>query len=66
MNTERDELLERFAERTKMLLEAYCKTCVQCLHFDTSKELCTLAKPPARPPAKVIAFGCDAYDNVPF
>lgn len=41
--------------------------CVNCLHFNIDSELCKIAK--ARPPAKIIAFGCDSFediDKIPF
>lgn len=41
-------------------------TCVHCAHF-TEAETCALAN--QRPPARVIAFGCPAFDrraDVPF
>lgn len=42
------------------------RSCITCEHFDEPKELCIPAK--ARPPARVIALGCDSYiDNeIPF
>ncbi len=39
-------------------------TCVNCLHFDEPSEICALAQ--ARPPARVIAYGCPSFDNLPF
>lgn len=42
-------------------------TCVHCAYFDLQSEKCYLAQPPARPPAKVIAFGCASFTPiVPF
>ena len=39
--------------------------CVDCLHFDEKNETCT--KWNARPPARVIAFGCDNFEeDIPF
>lgn len=41
------------------------ETCLTCEHFDESTETCALAK--ARPPARVIAYGCPCYvPGVPF
>lgn len=41
--------------------------CLHCVHFNEGAELCELAQPPQRPPAKVITFGCPAFDPaVPF
>ena len=39
-------------------------TCLNCFHFTEGSELCDLAK--ARPPARVIAFGCKEFDYCPF
>lgn len=42
-------------------------TCVRCLSFDQQNEICKVAK--ARPPAKVIAYGCPQFeseDTIPF
>lgn len=39
-------------------------TCVNCLHFDEHSEVCK--KYQARPPARVIAYGCEDFDNLPF
>lgn len=40
-------------------------TCVHCRHFREADELCLMAD--QRPPAKVIAFGCPAFDpDIPF
>lgn len=43
------------------------RTCVSCDHFRTGNETCGLAN--ARPPARIIAFGCEKYSDdmdVPF
>lgn len=39
------------------------RTCVTCQHFTESTEVCGLYS--ARPPARVIASGCDQYTQVP-
>jgi hypothetical protein len=39
-------------------------TCLNCLNFDEATETCALAK--ARPPARVIAYGCPSFDSCPF
>jgi predicted component of type VI protein secretion system len=39
-------------------------TCLNCLNFDEATETCALAK--ARPPARVIAYGCPSFDSLPF
>lgn len=42
------------------------RTCVHCVHFVDGAETCALAG--QRPPARVIAFGCQAFvfDDIPF
>lgn len=41
------------------------KTCITCDHFNLPNEVCGMYN--MRPPAKVIAFGCPAYENeIPF
>ena len=43
------------------------QSCMSCKNFTEATELCKLAN--ARPPAKVIAFGCSSYEDkmeVPF
>lgn len=44
------------------------KTCINCIHFHEHQEVCDLVTPPMRPPAKVIAFGCDSFveSDIPF
>lgn len=39
------------------------KTCVNCKQFNEDKELCLVCNPPSRPPARVIAFGCPAFEE---
>lgn len=39
------------------------KTCLNCKRFNEERELCTLCTPPARPPARVIAFGCPSFEE---
>ena len=43
------------------------KTCLNCDHFEEKLENCKIWK--TRPPARVIAFGCDKFDDkewIPF
>ena len=43
------------------------QTCMRCDHFEEAKENCKLFN--MRPPAKVIAFGCEKFtddDWIPF
>jgi hypothetical protein len=37
-------------------------TCINCRYFKEDVEFCTLAN--ARPPARIIAFGCPSYQEV--
>jgi len=37
------------------------KCCLNCNKFNEYNELCRLCVPPARPPARVITFGCPAF-----
>lgn len=39
-------------------------TCMTCLYFDEQTEMCTRYN--ARPPARVIAYGCPDHDSLPF
>ena len=44
----------------------YC-SCINCINFKEQQELCGLVN--QRPPAKVIALGCDSWedkDEIPF
>lgn len=38
--------------------------CINCENFDEDLEVCTLSVPPARPPVRVITFGCEAFKEV--
>lgn len=47
------------------LLQAAVKTCIVCDHFNKGKETCLLNN--LRPPAEIIAFGCECFENeIPF
>lgn len=46
-------------------LERMTRTCLTCEHFNEKQEMCQLAN--TRPPARIIAFGCEMYaDIIPF
>lgn len=54
------------AEKTGMRL-GLTASCISCTHFDETNEICKKAN--ARPPARIIAFGCNLYDDfddIPF
>lgn len=43
------------------------RTCLHCDYFEEGQEVCLRAKPPMRPPARVLAFGCPGFENdIPF
>lgn len=47
------------------MVELTVRTCVTCEHFSADKEQCGLNG--MRPPARIIAFGCECYEQrVPF
>lgn len=68
----KEQLVERieavsaqFAKGLVQVVENAAKTCVVCDHFDLPKEVCMLNK--MRPPARIIAFGCECFENeIPF
>jgi hypothetical protein len=65
----RMEIIEALAEIAKQSfadeLTKVVRSCLNCDHFDEPSELCK--KYGGRPPAKIIAFGCNGYDEkVPF
>jgi len=39
----------------------FLNTCVNCVHFNEDKEVCTKGGVNARPPARIIAFGCEVF-----
>ena len=49
--------------------EPVYKSCLNCMNFDEQKEVCNYAKPPQRPPARIIAYACPRWldlDEIPF
>lgn len=62
---ERQHLHNLLDEMLNDLTSHLNKSCVNCDHFNTSQELCGLVD--ERPPAKVIAQGCEQWvKEVPF
>ncbi len=48
-----------------------CESCLTCQSFNEEHEVCMISVDKAtntymRPPARVIAFGCPNYDDIPF
>jgi hypothetical protein len=60
---EREEVANRIAEsvgsKLSMTLLRITPTCVLCQNFNGDREICRLNG--QRPPASVIAFGCEMY-----
>lgn len=65
-----DEIARRLGQYLGNHLEEMTRCCVNCVHWrqgppERPIEQCGLAN--ARPPARVIAFGCEKYeDEIPF
>lgn len=62
VNCELTSMIRNAINIATMLPEEVVKSCITCDWFEESSELCKKAN--ARPPARVIAFGCESYDNV--
>lgn len=65
----REEAVKGIAEHIGGIIREHLdqctKTCINCEHFSEDHEICNRWN--ARPPARVIAFGCEAYtDKIPF
>lgn len=62
-----DEIAELLG-KAEQLVQNNLKSCLSCGFFrEKNGETCTAYPgPPARPPARVIAFGCPAYEFIPF
>lgn len=43
-------------------LEPIYRSCINCEHFDEPNEKCKLYN--QRPPARVIAYGCEEYEDI--
>ena len=56
-----DYLATDLAKRIRDHLMQSMQTCIRCSHFDDKPEVCRLAN--ARPPARIIALGCEKYDE---
>lgn len=61
MNTDRVVAIENAITSFKQIVEMNLQTCVHCVHFTETNEICDVVK--QRPPAKIIAFGCEQFDN---
>lgn len=64
-NTELTLIAARVMTAHLAEFERLVQTCITCEHFDEPREICNLAA--KRPPAKVIAYGCNAWkERTPF
>lgn len=60
-----DEIAKQLGVYLGAHLEEMTRCCPNCVHFKPGNEECGLVG--ARPPARVIAFGCEKYeDEIPF
>jgi len=68
MNTKIEDIIYETRQKLKELELAITfasRSCIDCDNFQSVSEFCMLAK--ARPPAKVIAQGCELFSNdIPF
>lgn len=64
-NWQRRKEIEATIKRALEDAHRMLNCCPNCWHFDAKLEECKLAN--ARPPAQVIAFGCEKFDfDIPF
>lgn len=57
--------LAKFISKLKRDIEVFTRSCINCEHFNEEKELCSMFN--ARPPARIIALGCEHHiDEIPF
>lgn len=73
MKAQIDDTYKEAAEAVRLKIAALLtrqgmhQSCVNCRHFSTTSELCALFN--ARPPAYVIAYSCERYEDeqsIPF
>jgi hypothetical protein len=49
----------------RFMVDRYAvSTCLNCTNFNEKEELCKKAS--SRPPAEVLVYGCEAWDDIPF
>lgn len=55
-------------QRLRVFVRCNVPSCLNCMWFREHKgEVCEKLPTPARPPARVIAYGCDAHEfDIPF
>lgn len=65
IETERRQFIRTVSDAMAKVIEQNTRTCLNCQYFDEKFEMCRGYN--ARPPARVIAFGCDKFeDAIPF
>jgi hypothetical protein len=68
MNSNRTALVEMLKQAVSgavigiMNEEKPTPSCISCVHFIEQQETCRLYN--GRPPARVIAYGCESYNDV--
>ena len=63
-DTQRARDVQTIIDSVSKSIELAVKCCPNCLHFDRVRETCDKADD-KRPPANVIAFGCNAFNGIP-
>lgn len=58
------QAVSNLGDRVAFAIRDARRTCLTCSYFHHTSEHCELAA--ARPPARVIAWGCDKHDYIPF
>jgi len=60
-------MAQELASEIEKVLRVATRTCVNCEHFNGTDEICKADLAKRRPPARVIAFGCDVFSpDIPF
>lgn len=57
------ELVMQRAVQVAIRVGTYRRTCINCKWFNEAAEQCHFYQPVGRPPARIIANGCDAWDE---
>lgn len=60
---------DEVSDRVKQIIENATRSCINCMHFDEASETCGITTPRQRPPARIIAAGCNLWlddGTIPF
>jgi hypothetical protein len=62
----REQTIKDALDNFKAIVESQLSTCIRCTRFNEQQETCGYNG--MRPPARIIAFGCEKFENkeVPF